>query len=152
MAAKQHNDMNWEKNTPCASIEVKAVADERSVVYLVRPSGTPTDYRNMGKIVCLCFDGEASVVKQKSLKRESEILPMPCSTQWEVEDEEMKDVGPAETLPSEFLSFEPVEAAWAAYESIWDEYPDAEELDLEKEWLEFGSMKTYIGADLEKSG
>jgi hypothetical protein len=139
VAANHHRIMNLAiRSRADVNVEVNAIADERSLIYLIRPSVSPTGHRSPGKIVCICFDGEASVVERKSLEVECDIQPMPCSTQRNIEDEELKDVGSSKIPPNESLSFEPVEAAWPAYESIWDVYPDAEDLDLETEWLELG--------------
>jgi hypothetical protein len=149
-AASHHRVMNLgAESMSYAGVEVKAIADERSLVYLIRPSGVAAGQQAGGKIVCLCFDNKASVVKRKNAERKDQIQLVPSSPRRELEDEEMKEIGSPSTLPKESLSFEPKDASWSAYETIFEEWPDAEDVDLDLEfkmgWLDLGPA--YLEAD-----
>jgi hypothetical protein len=140
-AASHHHVMNLgARNWSNASSEVKAVADERSLVYLVRPSSVAAGQQTTSRIICLCFDREASVVKRKNVECDDEVQLVLSSPRREVEDNEMKEIGSPSTSPKESLSFEPKDASWPAYETIFDEWPDAEDIDLDLEmgWLHIG--------------
>jgi hypothetical protein len=141
-AAYAHDVMNLDPRSSAATtIDFKAASDERSLVYLILPSGggSTSKQRIMGKLVCLCFDGDAAVAKHKSFLNHMDIQHPADKPRQITEDDLMTDVCSPPPSPFDVPDFEPSEAAWSAYETVWDEYPDAEELDLDQVWAECAS-------------
>jgi len=124
-----------------SGIDLKAFADERSIVYLIRPSGASQGAA--GKIVCICFDGDASVNHWNASMgiKQSQLVLRPAHAKQESMFEDTKSIF---SLPMEDLSVpEAPEGAWRAYSTVWDNYPDAPDLDLDEvlgEWASESSI------------
>ncbi|KAF2432705.1 hypothetical protein EJ08DRAFT_647800 [Tothia fuscella] len=120
-----------------SGIQVKAHMDERCIVYLVLPCEPSGSRHSMiGKVVCLSFDGDVGVEEPPACMDHSDCEQSVRTPQQLIEDEDMKDTCFSPPPNRRAPSFEPWEANRVAYETIWDEYPDAEDLDFEQVWAE----------------
>jgi len=80
-----HPDLDGVGGAYAAGVDVKAVADERSVVILMRDAAAASMSQGAvsGKIVCLCFDGDAGVrgllknYDVETVINESDCTPIP---------------------------------------------------------------------------
>lgn len=105
-------------------VNFQGFADERSIVYLIRPSCADGDTH--GKVVCISFDENASVPHWHA--------PTAGKITKPVAD---KDKG-KQIVKSE--DFQTPEAKPTAYVTIWeDDIPDSHELDLDQIWDEWTS-------------
>ena len=69
-AQRAHSILNMDgssENTKrkYSGVDIKAVADDRSIVYMIKDSNEDSGVE--GKIVCLCFDGEAGICGRNEL-------------------------------------------------------------------------------------
>ncbi|KAE9977215.1 hypothetical protein EG327_007799 [Venturia inaequalis] len=124
-AENAHDIMNLGCDVPTQfGVDFQGFADERSILYLVRPSGAGEGAH--GKIVCISFDGDASVPHWYA--------PPAGKTSQPVAD---KAKGKQSVRFEEFMT---PEAQPSAYVTIWEEdIPDAHDLNLDQIWDEWTS-------------
>jgi hypothetical protein len=141
-ARRAHDIMNLDPGAETHSgIDFKGFADERSIVYLIRPSGANQDEH--GKIVCISFDGDASIRHWNDSTVRKTLKPATRESKGKqnMTFEEFK----ATTPPS--LGDMPIpeapEGALGAYETVWEDFPDAPDLNLDQVWDEWTSTSTY---------
>lgn len=131
-AKNAHDIMNLDRgiSTHFGTI-FQGFADERSIVYLVRPSAA--NENDHGKIVCISFDEDASVPHWHvpPAKKIAKPVVDEAKGKQSVKIEEFK-------IP---------EAKPSAYVTIWEEdIPDAHELNLDQIWDEWASNAAKKGA------
>ena len=123
----KHKTMNLSITRQTNSrVELKAWADDRSIIYFISTGG-------LGKMVCLCFDGDAAVSRFTSVS--NELPPAAYSKQRgrspvsQSEPEHVRQISPERDALDE-LVFETAEASEGFFVSTWDldSIPDAEDL------------------------
>lgn len=131
-ASNAHDIMNLDFDISTHSgIKFQGFADERSIVYLVRPSGA--DQNAAGKIVCISFDGDASVPHWHAPPAKKNTKPVADKAKGK--------------QSVNFEEFKTPEGKLGAYVTIWEEdIPDAHELNLDQIWDEWAtkSAQNYV--------
>ncbi|QDS75879.1 hypothetical protein FKW77_001985 [Venturia effusa] len=125
-AKSAHDIMNLDSdNLPYHGMDFQGFADERTIIYLVRPSGAGKE--TPGNIVCISFDGDASVPRWQAplLREKPKLEPERVRGKQSIQCEEFK-------IP---------EARPSAYVTILEEdIPEAHELNLDQIWDEWASQ------------
>jgi hypothetical protein len=139
-AKTAHDIMNLDSDIETHSgIDFKGFADERCIVYLVRPSGTNEDI--YGKIVCISFDRDASIPHWNQSKMKKFMKPV---TQESKRKQNVNYVEFRAATPP--LGDMPIpqssETALGAYDTVWEDFPDAHELEFDQIWDEWDSTST----------